>query len=202
MLATTTARRHRTADAYLDVLARERLAGQRTGQWFQRSGAVESGAGNDSDRSVAAIIATERPVPTYDRRSGRIIDEILTMRGGQFPPWAPLLDSHNTYSLINVLGSVMDTASSGRVARGRFVFARDDEYVEPIYKKVRDGHIRGVSVGGRRIKWVDIEPGQTATIDGRRYTAGRERALRVTTEWVMREASVVIFAADIDSSVA
>ncbi|MEP2072617.1 hypothetical protein [Rhodopirellula bahusiensis] len=42
----------------------------------------------------------------------------------------------------------------------------------------------------------DIEPGQTAEILGRRWTAGSKFPLRVTTQWIQREASIVIFGAD------
>ncbi|MEO1526720.1 MAG: hypothetical protein AAFX06_14895 [Planctomycetota bacterium] len=172
-----------------------------SGRWFIRGGGIEAGSASDAERSAVATIATERPVPAYDRRSGRIVDEILLMRGGQFPKWAPLLEAHQTWSMYSVLGSVHSTSRSGRVARGRFEFARDDEHVEQIWRKVRDGHIRGVSVGGQRASWVDIQPGESATVFGRRFTAGRERPLRVTTSWLMREASIVIFPADIDSGV-
>ncbi|MDM4015842.1 hypothetical protein [Roseiconus lacunae] len=165
---------------------------------FQRTGSID-GNPDEATHSINAIVATERPVTIWDSRSRRYMMEILLMRGGQFPSWCPLLESHQSWTLNYVLGSVVGMKRSGRVARAEFRFAQDDDYVEPIWRKVRDKHIRGVSIGGRRVSYIDIEPGESANIFGRRFTAGRNMPLRVTTNWIARETSIVIFAADIDS---
>lgn len=199
MIATPNLARIKLGDAEIQSRNIERRNMVAAGLYFQRAGTIDKTSSNDERRSVDAVIATERPVPIYDRGSGKMMNEVLLMRGAVLPPWVPLLESHQTWSLMHVLGSVVGTTRSGRVARGRFEFAREDEHVDPIWRRVRDGHIRGVSVGGRRLSWVDIQPGESAEVAGRRWTAGRELGLRITTQWLMREASVVIFGADEDA---
>ena len=201
MIATHSGNLARGTDRYVNHLARSKAAAIAAGDWLQRSGAVQANSSDEEARSVSAIVATERAVPIYDRNSGRIMDEVLLMRGGTLPTWTPLLESHSHWSLMSVLGSVLETKRSGRLARARLVFS-DDEYTEPIWRKVKNGHLRAISVGGRRVRYVDIEPKESAVIAGRRWTASTKRALRVTTQWVMAEASVVVFGADIDSTIA
>ncbi len=72
---------------------------------------------------------------------------------------APLLNSHNGYDLAGVIGVV----ESARIekARGvavvRFAKAEDDPEADRIFRKVKDGIIRNVSVGYRVHKMEQIE---------------------------------------------
>lgn len=161
--------------------------------WIARAAYVDSRTIDEASRSIMATIATENPVLVYDWTNGRTMQEVLIANGAEMPAWTPFLDSHVAYSLLT-LGSVTDYRRSGSTILGRLVFAEDED-VEPIYRRVVAGHLRAVSVGGRRIAYTDIEPRQSAQVVGRRWTAG-QYPLRITTQWAIRETSLVVFGAD------
>ncbi|QDT08004.1 hypothetical protein K227x_64340 [Rubripirellula lacrimiformis] len=167
------------------------------GRWFRRGEMIAVDSVDESARTVSATIASETPVMIYDSSSHRYMQEVLVMAGGIFPPWTPMLRSHERWDIVgSTLGSVLDTKRVGKTARGQLSFVREDPDVDKVWVRVRDGHLRAVSVGGRRLTFTDIEPGASAVIDGRKWRAGRSYPLRVTTSWVQREASIVIFGAD------
>lgn len=178
---------------------RERRQAISRGEWFQRGAMVMQGSADDSLRSIPAIVASETPVPIYDRQTDQIIDEVLLSSGAQLPDWAPMLRSHETYDLVHsTLGSVTQARRNGSNIEALLSFAQpvgDGDDVQKVWTRVRDGHLRGVSVGGRRLTYQDIPAGEMGTVAGRRWVAAR-RPLRVTMSWVLREASIVIFAAD------
>lgn len=58
----------------------------------------------------------------------------------------PVLDAHQTYEAANVIGSVEDAWIANGEARARIRFA-DIPDVEPIWQRVRQGHLRNVSMG-------------------------------------------------------
>lgn len=175
-------------------LSRDREAGKRTGQWFTRAAMTIHTEADREARTIPATIATENPVTIWDRASSRMMQEVLVATGGQIFEWVPMLRAHESYYLESTLGSVLNSRLIRSEVRATLQFAKTDD-VEPIWIRVRDGHLRGVSIGGRRLAWTDIEPGVTAEVAGRRWTAGRV-ALRITTKWIQREASIVIFGAD------
>jgi hypothetical protein len=161
--------------------------------WIARAAYVDSRTMDEASRSIMATVATENPVLVYDWTNGRTMQEVLVATGAELPTWTPMLDSHIAYSL-ETLGSVTDYRRSGSTILGRLVFAEDEE-VEPVWRRVVAGHLRAVSVGGRRIAYTDIEPRQSAQVVGRRWTAG-QYPLRITTQWAIRETSLVVFGAD------
>lgn len=75
---------------------------------------------------------------------------------------APLLDSHNGYSLDGVIGVV----ESARLEKGKGTatvrFARD-EAGSAVFAKVKDGILRNISVGYRIHKMVKVEDGESKT---------------------------------------
>lgn len=168
---------------------------RRSPTWFSRAALTDMNSLDAAARTIDATIATENPVKVYDWSQRRVIQEVLVGSGGRLSKWVPLLDSHNAWHLTNSLGSVLDSKLVGTDIKAQLQFAAEPD-VDPIWGRVRDGHLRMVSIGGRRIKFIDIEPGQTAEILGRRWTAGSKFPLRVTTQWIQREASIVIFGAD------
>lgn len=175
-------------------LARDRRDAKASGQWFQRAAMTMIDEVDRNARTIPAVIATENPVTIWDRGSQRVMQEVLIAGGGQLFEWVPMLDSHQSWSLHSTLGSVLNSRLVKNEVRSTLQFVNSPE-VEPVWVRVRDGHLRAVSIGGRRMAWTDIEPGVTAEVAGRRWTAGRV-ALRITTKWIQREASVVIFGAD------
>lgn len=149
---------------------------------------------DDDARTIDATIATQNPVMVYDWSQDRIIQEVLISRGAELPKWTPLLDSHMSYGL-RTPGSCINYRLEGDTIRATLRFAQDED-LEPIWARYRDDHLRGVSVGGTRIEYTDIQPGQSAQVAGRRWTAGSKYVMRITTKWKIRETSLVVFGAD------
>ncbi len=165
------------------------------GQYFLRAATIAAPSKIDRNgRTIEATISTESPVSVFDRPTGRVIQEVLVASGAELMSWAPLLREHDLGALEHVIGSVLSPRRVGREIRATLRFASVDD-VNPIWLRVRDGHLRAVSVGGRRVEWTDIEAGKVQTIAGRRWIAGNT-VLRVTTRWILREASIVIFGGD------
>ena len=63
-----------------------------------------------NQNSVKAIATTEKPVKVFDWESYDYVDEVLRMDGVILPESGkvPLLNSHNRYSVEDVLGSAFD----------------------------------------------------------------------------------------------
>jgi len=158
---------------------------------------------NEADRSVRAVIATNRPVLVPDWDRGEMVDEILVIEGMQSAPAVPLLDNHSRWSLDDQIGGVDEIQANptrGEVeSRLRFSdFGKDDEVgkrQERNWQRVREGFARQVSAGYRALAAEYIRAGQSTTINGRTYTAG-QRTLKVTTSWMLREVSLVPVGAD------
>ncbi len=157
---------------------------------------------NEQDRSFEAVVATEQAVQVFDWRSFEVIDEILLAKGGQFPQSVVLLDDHERSGGVNsVIGSAMNFRRSGSDWLGRGVVGQavaGNTHREQIWFDLRDGHIRAVSIGYQVKDFVDIPPGGSQSIDGRKYEAG-ERTLRVTSEWHVHELSLTPIGADSDA---
>lgn len=169
-----------------------------------RRASFRAGSFNESDRSFEALMTTDQPVAVRDFESWQVIDEILVAGGGDFPQQIPLLDDHNRYGSLAVIGSARDfrQTENGWTGRGFFANPEDggDERVRAILGRVRDGHIRDVSIGYVPQEWVDIAPGQTQEINGRKYTAG-QRTLRITTKWRAHELSITPIGADSNAKI-
>lgn len=159
-----------------------------------RSIQVRAATVDEQARTVEAVISTETPVEVYDWRSNEIIDEVLRGDGAALPDQMPLLANHSRWSLDDMLGSIRNLRMESGSIVGRLHFASDEES-ERAWQKVRGGHITDVSVGYRVSEFHEIRPGQTATINGRAYTAGK-RTLRVATKWTPKEGSLVPIGAD------
>lgn len=150
---------------------------------------------NEEERSVEAVISTDAPVEVWDWRRGETIDEVLLATAAQLPSQMPMLANHARWSLDSVLGSIRGIRVDGGSIIGRLMFARDDADADKAWNKVRQSHIVDVSVGYRVNEATEIAPGQTATIAGRTFTAGK-RTLRVATNWTPKEGSLVPIGAD------
>lgn len=149
---------------------------------------------NEESRTVEATISTGTPVEVYDWRRGESIDEVLLPDGADMPGQVPLLANHSRWSLRDVLGSIRGMRVDGNAIAGRLHFAASDD-AEHAWQMVRGGHITDVSVGYRVVQATEIAAGQTAMVSGKQYTAGK-RALRIATEWMLREGSLVPIGAD------
>jgi len=150
---------------------------------------------DEENRSVRAVFATEGRVTVYDWANYRLIDEVLRVDGAEIPQQVPMLANHSRWSLDDVLGSGREMKRDGAEITGGLFFAEGDEDAERSWNKVRQGHLRDVSVGYRVSEFTDIAPGKSAVVGGRRYTA-EDRPLRVATRWALKEVSLVPIGAD------
>jgi hypothetical protein len=75
---------------------------------------------------------------------------------------APLLNSHDGFSLASVLGVVESARLAGveGTATVRFAKAEDDAEADKIFRKVADGIIANVSVGYRAYRYEKVEGGE------------------------------------------
>jgi phage head maturation protease len=149
---------------------------------------------NAEQRTVEATISTGDPVEVYDWRRGETIDEVLLPEGARIPSQMPMLANHSRSSLRDVLGSVRDLRVDGNSVAGRLHFAESED-ADHAWQMVRGGHLTDVSVGYRVMQSTEIAAGQTATVLSKQYTAGK-RVLRIATEWLLREGSLVPIGAD------
>lgn len=111
------------------------------------------GTYDEATREVDVVVTTAAPVRRYDWWEGRYYNEILVMAPEavdmtRMNSGAPLLDSHQSYEIENVIGVVVENTAriegDALVCRVRFS-ARDE--VAPIIQDVRDGILRNISVG-------------------------------------------------------
>ena len=168
------------------------------GDLATRTFQVRADSVDEQNRSVEAVLATETPVRVYDLETWERIDEVLLVAGAQLPDQVPLLACHRRWELDDQLGSVRtirtEEGPPPQIA-GRLHFAADDEAAERAWNKVKQKHLRDVSVGYEVLTYTNIKPGETATVAGRQWTATARR-LRVVTSWKLKETSVTPIGAD------
>lgn len=173
-----------------------RSASADTIELSERQVSVRASTADDTAMTIDAVLSTEDPVGMFDYEDYCMMDEVLLASGRQKTDWLPMLDSHNRWSVEEVLGHM----SNIRTENGQTIvtcnFDKNDEESVKIFKKYRDGHARGLSVGYTVRKYIDISPGQSTTIAGRNFKASPTRKLRVATDWVAKEGSCVAIGAD------
>lgn len=152
---------------------------------------------DEKTRSVEAVIATETPVAVYDWARDEVVDEVIRMDGLELPKdrQLVLLDAHARWSSEFVLGSTRDLRVEDGKLIGRNVFSSEPG-VDPIWTKVREGHIRDNSIGYLVTEHTTIGRGEKAVVKGTEYTASATRALRIATRVRPRENSIVPIGAD------
>lgn len=167
-------------------------------EMYTRAAPVNDSSIDEEARTVRATLTTERPVAVYDWRTRRVIDEVLTTRGAEFPAQLPLYDSHYAASF-NQFGSVRSINQGDGMHEGTLHFARNaGPHREEGWEMVRQKHVTDVSIGysyGAN-DYQDIPPGERAVIDGKEYVAAAGRVMRVVTKWRAREVSTVPTGAD------
>lgn len=140
---------------------------------------------NVDERTVDVVWTTGAQVKRSDWARGDYIEELSlapdAVRLDRLNRGAPLLDSHENFSLRSVLGVVERAWLSGDEGRATVRFSKRAE-VEPIFQDVRDGILRNISVGYRKHKTERDESGVTPV----------ERAV----DWEPYELSLVPIPAD------
>jgi hypothetical protein len=124
-------------------------------------------------------------------------DEVLLADGARMPSQLPLLDNHQRYSSDSVIGSVRNIRKDGERWIGRAFFMEGDADVEKIWQRVRQGHLKDVSIGySYERSFVEIRKGEKAVVGNRTFEASDSRRKRVVTEWVGKELSTTPIGAD------
>jgi len=112
---------------------------------------------DEEKRSIEMVWSTGASVRRHDYRTGKPFDEVLSLDPShvdlsRLNAGAPLLDSHKTWNLSGVIGVVENARieGDGENQQGRALvrFSERDE-VTPIWNDVKNGILRGVSVGYR-----------------------------------------------------
>jgi hypothetical protein len=152
---------------------------------------------NEKERSVDAVIATENPVRVFDWNLWEPVEEILLMSGCRIPAdkQVPMLDTHNRFSVEKQLGSTRNLRIEGGELVGTNSFSSSKE-AEHAWTLTREKHLRDNSIGYRVINSVIIPAGEKAEVAGKMYQASATMALRVTTEWEVKENSICVIGAD------
>lgn len=144
-------------------------------------------------RSVSVVAATEDPVEMYDSEMGGTIGEVLPMATCKLPKsrQIPLLDTHNRYSVGDILGSARDLATDKDTLNARVVYSSVPKGEEAM-TKTEEGHLSDFSIGYRVHKYARLKAGETRTIGGKEYSG----PLLVATSWTPRELSTCPIGAD------
>ncbi len=175
------------------------LTRSQPGEVFTRAADLSPASLDSATRSVGVTATTEDPALVYDWNSGRVVLEVLLMSGAQVEAQTPLLRDHNQYTVTAICGSFTDPKPVGDRLEGKITVGKDiDDTVEGIWRRIEQGHLRRVSVGYdyTRSDYVTIPAGETQTVAGRKFTAPKDRDLRVVFRWRLRELSLVVIPAD------
>ena len=146
---------------------------------------------DDKPNTFRAVAATEAPVmmPDWDRME--LVPEVLLMSGAKMPNdrTVPLLNSHNRNDVDDVLGSASEMRTDGNELQASIVISETEN---KIATKVREKHIRDLSVGYRVEKKRFVPEGKTERIAGRDFTG----PVNAVTSWTVREVSLTPIGAD------
>lgn len=133
----------------------------------------------------------------YDWYRYEPVYEILLMSGVVIPEsrQVPLLDSHDRSSVASIVGSSRNVRVEGDklVATNHYA---NNQAGASAFELMRDGHLTDNSVGYRVLNYTTIEKGKSGVVDGRTFKAPKDRPLRVTTKWELKENSIVPIGAD------
>lgn len=119
---------------------------------IRRAATVRPATFDDEDRSVEVMMSTGAAVLRFDWMDDEYYDETLGMEEGEvrlerINEYAPLLDTHSSWSLSDVIGSVVPGTvrieNGEMIGRVRFSSTPD---VADIVTKVREGDIKKVSI--------------------------------------------------------
>ena len=162
----------------------------------ERSLQIRVESANSDEMTIEAVLSTEQAVRMFDWRAYEVMDEVLLSSGRTNAATIPMLDSHRRYSLDDVFGHMKDIRTEGTDTVVTCCFDKEDENAVKAFRKYKNGHCRALSVGYTVMKFVDIGPGQSATVAGRKWIAHADRKMRICTDWRADEGSLVVLGAD------
>lgn len=153
------------------------------------------------NRTVKLIFSTGAKVRRIDWDKLEVFEEELSLdkkhvRLERMNSGAPLLDSHQNWRLADMLGVVESAEVDGKIGTCvvRFPKAEDDENADKIFRKVKDGIIRNVSVGYRVHTYEEVGDSKSARKNG-------ELPVYRAVDWEPMEVSLVPIPADHKSQV-
>lgn len=155
---------------------------------------------SEGDAIPRGILTTEQAVPMFDWTRGEFVPEVILMSGMKARGLTiKLLDTHNTDSVRNVLGSFEDLQvkqAGERNVPHKFVDGeiRVSKTEPDIQTKLEEGHINEMSIGYRYHddETIHLKKGEKQTIEGKEY----EGPINIRTKWEAQEASLVPIGAD------
>ena len=154
---------------------------------FTRRAMLEPSSVNDAERSVDVIWSTGAPVARRDTAGD--YTERLSLDPAHVNVaaliGAPVLDGHRQDSVDKILGVVTAAHVDGQTGRATIQLS---ERAEPVWRDVKAGILRNVSVGYTVAKWQD-----SRGTDGRR--------VRTAVQWTPKELSLVAIPADVGATV-
>lgn len=165
-----------------------------------RSVAVQSATADATKRSVRVVTATENPIDRWDDSRQMVVAEVLEMDGMTLRSGAtqiPIVDSHDTTTVRNVLGSLRNLTISGDEFGGTAYFASDDDS-QTAYGKLVEGHITDFSITAQPDEVLELRSGQSYTTSRGTEVIG---PANVITKWTALDASLVATGADSRSTV-
>lgn len=147
-------------------------------------------------RTLQATVATDKPIYSTERRTGRAVLEALVLEGGEWLEQVPLLLDHQR-QIPYMVGSAREfrIESGGRLA-AMLSFAENHSGANDAWALANGRHARSVSLGYQPIEVEELPPGRTLHLKGRTFTAPANDTLRVVTRWRAREVSLTPIPAD------
>jgi len=159
---------------------------------LQRRGLFAPATANTEARTVDLVWSTGAPV----RRSGYPTDYIerLSLAPGavrleRLNSGAPLLDTHNSMELRNVIGVLERAWLAGNQGHAVVRFS-DRPEIEPIVQDVKNGILRNISVGYKVHRWEITPPSDSVGVE-----------IRTAVDWEPYELSLVPIPADAGAQV-
>jgi hypothetical protein len=147
-------------------------------------------------RTVRAVIATNEPVMVYDSERDEWIAEVLIPSGMVEPTKMALRLDHMRGQSRDRIGRVFGFSIRPNEVEATLQFSAAADAME-IFDRVADGAVDAVSIGATYSMrdTIDLEPGQSKTVDGIKYTA-MDVVKRLALKWAPDETSVVDQGAD------
>lgn len=153
--------------------------------------AFEPSSWNPETRTIDVVWTTGAPVQRMDWMSGTRFTEVLDVSPDavdltRLNSGAPVLDTHGSYSVQDVIGVVVDGSASVANGRGRATLRLSErDEVAGIVRDVAAGIIRNISVGYTVQRW-NVEKASASKLETRTAAA-----------WTPNELSLVPIPADV-----
>jgi HK97 family phage prohead protease len=122
---------------------------------------------NEEARTIDVVATTERPVTMYEWW-GEPFREILSLEDGhldttRLDSGVPFLNNHNRYDGVFGVYGVVD---AWRIEDGQLIATvrfDDDEKSDSVYRKIKNGIVKGISIGYNVYEYEEVRTGESQT---------------------------------------